>query len=203
MAEQTTLGFTASQWGNFGAATSIGGIAVQAAGAYYAAKSQQYQLRSQALDLEFQATIAGLNARAAEGDAQSALEAGKREAGRIGLQYRQVKEAARTRTAAGGIQAGVGSAAEEQASIAYAKEADQITISSNAVRAANASRMAAVGQRNNQRMAMVGARNARRAAGSISPWLAAGSSLIGGAGDVSSRWAQDARWSARYSGPRT
>lgn len=197
-AERSFLGFTPLQVGDFGLALSIGGHLTQAVGAYYSAKAQQAALKSQALDLEYRQSMAAINARAAEQDAQVELEAGSREVGRVGLTYRQVKAQQRVATAAGGVQAGVGSAAEVQASIDYAKETDQITINSNAVRAANASRLRATGLLAEGRMAGVGAENARKAASQISPVAFGAGSLISGAGQVSREWVVNERSSARY-----
>jgi hypothetical protein len=196
--ESTFLGFDTKDVADFGMALSIGGYLNQAVGAYYSAKAQQYALKSQALDLEFQQTMAAINARSAELDAQLELEAGRRDVGRVGLQYGQVKGAERARQAAGGTQAGVGSAAEVQASIETAKELDQITISANAVRAANAARTRATGYESVARMAGVNAANARTAGRNIQPWAGFGSSLLAGAGGVAREWVANERQSARY-----
>lgn len=196
--DTTFLGFTPSQVQDFGMVMSIGGYLNQAVGTYYAAQAQRYQLKSQALDLEYRQTMAALNARAAANDAVLELQAGQQEAGRVGLQYRQVRGAHRASAAARGLQGGVGSEAEVAASIEYAKEADMITINANAVRAANAARARGVGLQAEARMAGLGAENARRTAGLISPWMGAGTSLLGSAGSVAREWAASERQSARY-----
>lgn len=164
----------------FGAAGAI----TSSVGAYYGAIAQRYQLKSQAQDLDFQATMAGINARAAEMDASVALEAGRSEKGRRTLQYGQVKAGARTGQAAAGVQAGVGSAGEVLASIEAAKEIDSLTIDRNALRAARGFKSQAVDLRNRSSLARMSAGNARQFAGSISPGLSALTSLLGGAGRV-------------------
>lgn len=192
------LGLSPTQAGEFGFAMSITGALTSAVGAYYSAQSQKYSLKSQALDLEYRSTMAAMNARVAEEDAQYELQAGNREIGRVGLAYKQIKSEEKVRQSAGNIQAGVGSAAEVQASINYAKETDQIAINSNAVRAANASRIRATSLMADSRMSGVGASIARRSARQISPELAAGTSLISGAGSVAREWSNNERYSSRY-----
>ena len=191
-------GFSYGQIAEFGQMLGIGGTLMSAAGAYYSAEASRYQLKSQSLDLEFQKTQAGLNARAAEGDAQQILEDGKEEVGRVGLQYREVKGASRAAIGASGVQAGVGNAAEVQASIEYAKEVDSITVNANAVRAANAARTRSVNYRNQGLLAGTAAKNAMTMRRAISPAGNAGISLVGGAGDVARSWAAFQRDSARY-----
>lgn len=173
---------------DFGVIMGVTGILQSAIGSYYAVQAQRYQLRSQALDLEFQGSIADINARAAEQDAQATLRAGQQQKALSTLRYGQAKAASRTRQAAAGVQAGVGSAGEVQASIEVAKELDSLTIERNAVRAAGASRTRAVNFQNQALLSRVSAANVRRTAGTLNPALAATTSLIGGAGQVASQW---------------
>ncbi len=175
--------------GSAGPILSIAGALTGALGAFYSAKADQYRLRSQALDLEFESSIANINARQAELDAESIFEAGAREKALRTLQFGQVKGAARASQAARGIQAGVGSAAEVQASIDFARELDAFTIDANTVRAAGEARRRAVDQRNAALLSRVSAQNIRSAAGSISPGLAAAGSLLGSAPLVASQFA--------------
>lgn len=185
---------------SFGNILGVSGVVTQAIGAYASAKSAQYQLKSQKLDLEFQATIAGINARAAEFDAELEIEAGKQESGRVALQYRQLKASEKASAAARGVDLGVGSTAEVLASIELAKDTDRITINANAVRRANAARARGVNERVRGLMASVGAAGAQRMAGLISPFGSAATSLIGGAGEVARNWAVNERANARYRG---
>jgi hypothetical protein len=178
----------------FGIVLGIGGALTSAVGAYYSVLGQRYQLRSQALSRDFEASIAGFNARAAERDAQALIQAGQQRKGLSTLRFGQLKAASRTRTAAAGVQAGVGSAAEVQASIEAVKEIDSLTIELNAVRAAGAARTRAVDFRNRALFARVSAANARRSAGALSPGLAAATSLLGGAGRVSSQFLDQERF---------
>lgn len=196
--DPTFLGFSTEQMSSFGTAMSIGGYLTQAVGSYYAAESQKYALKSQAMDLKYRQTMANMNARSAEQEAQAVIQAGQAEMGRLGLQYGQLKGEMRASTGARGVQAGVGSEAEAAASVEYAKQTDRIMINSNAVRAANAARARAVGMRNEAAMAGANASALRSQAGAIQPWMSAGSSLLAGAGSVARDWATMERQSARY-----
>ena len=178
----------------FGTVLGISGALLSAIGSYRAAESQRYQLESQALELELQGSLANLNARAAEQDAEAILEAGAREKGRTTLRFGQVKGAARARAAAAGIQAGVGSAAEVQVSIEAAKEIDSLTIERNAVRAAGAARLRGVNLRSQALLSRVGVQNLRRGARSLSPGLAAATSLTGSAATVTGQILQQNRF---------
>jgi hypothetical protein len=179
---------TLSGLASFGLIMGAVGTLTSSIGAYYSTLAQRYQLRSQALDLEFQGSIANINARAAERDAHIALEAGRHEKAASTLRYGQAKESVRAQTAAAGVQAGVGSAAEVQASIELAKQTDSLTIERNAFRAAGASRARAVDFRNQALLSRVSAGNLRRFAKTMKPGLSALTSFIGGAGQVSSSY---------------
>jgi hypothetical protein len=175
---------TMSGMGQASGALMAAGLAVQAVGGFYSVKSAQYKAKSQALTLEFEQTIAYMNARSAERDAQRTLRAGQEAAGRVGLQYGQVKEGLRTRQAAGGIQAGVGSAAEVATSVEYAKESDMNTIGRNAVYGASAHRRTSASFYGRGLLAGASARNIRGMAGAMNPWISSGLSLLGGSGQV-------------------
>ena len=119
---------------------AIAGLVTQAIGSFYAAETQKFQLKSQALSLDFEQSIANLNARAAEQDAVAIFAAGRRRRAQVGLQFGQVRAATRVSTAARGIQAGVGSAAEIAASVELASAVDALTIDANTFRAVSAAR---------------------------------------------------------------
>lgn len=155
------------------------GAGLSAVNAFYAAKSAKYQSRSQALDLEFQSTIAGMNARQAEQQAQSLLYAGNQEIAARTMQYAQAASSEKARQGASGATVGVGSAAELNRSIEYAKDVDRYTISANSVRAANAARMQRTNLLSQQRMLGVQAGNVRRLASASSAGGAAFTTLLG------------------------
>jgi hypothetical protein len=178
---------------------SIAGALTGAIGSFYSAKNQQYQLKSQALSLEFERSIANINARAAELDAKHILEAGRHQKALVTLQAGQVKASQRVSQAAAGIQGGVGSAAEVLASTELAKRLDSLTIDANTARAAMAARSRAVNFQNQSLLTGVSAQNLRDSAGSISPFMAAGTSLLGSASRVASRHVANRRQSFLFS----
>lgn len=175
--------------GAFSVAMSVAGALNSAIGGFYAAKSQQYQLRSQALNAEFQAGMASMNARAQEIEAQSVLRSGQQAIGMTTMRAGQEQAARRASLGARGVAAGVGSTKEVAASAEYVKQADVFAINTNAVQAAEARRMQAVNYRNQALMGRMSARNLSAGAGSISPGSSAFSSLLGSAGPVASNWA--------------
>lgn len=170
----------------FGDAMAIGGMALTAVGAFYAADATKYSLRSRALDLQFASTQAALSARVAERDASDLLEAGRQQGAFTALRYEQTKSSQRTRTAAAGLVAGVGSAAEEAASIELARDIDLLTIEENAMRASAQARMRGVNLRNRAAIARADAISAHEMSTTVNPYLAAATSLIGGASQVGS-----------------
>ncbi len=183
-----TLGFWAS----------IGAAGLQATGAFYGAKMQKSQAESMELNARYEQSIAGIEARAAEFDAQQVLEAARREAGQVSMVAGQRRGAARVSAAARGVAVGVGSSAEQLASIELARQEDVNTVQANGVRAAEAQRRRAQDARNRGAMAGVSAENAAASRRSISTGLALGGSLLSSVGTLSNAWVQDRRWS-RYS----
>jgi hypothetical protein len=176
-----------------GGILAIGGAITSAIGSYYALKSQQSQLRAQALSLEFQQFMASLDARAAEQEAQQILKAGQQQVAYAGMEAAQAKGSQAAQVGAAGIQAGTGSAAEVAASIELAKRLDAATYRQNAVQQAGAARVGATNARNQASLAGVSAGNLRRTARSISPESGALTSLIGGAGSAANYWAYNKR----------
>lgn len=164
-------------------------------GTYYGAKTQQYQLDSQKLTYEFQQDMSEINARQMERQAQSIMLAGQRQQGQIGLRAGKVKGATRASQAARGITMGVGSAAEEIATIDLVKEIDMLTINVNTTQAANAARTQGVNFSNQSLMQGVSASNAGAGASTIDPYGQAATSLIGSASAVSANWYQSNRLS--------
>jgi hypothetical protein len=68
---------TAGLGRDFGALTAIFGGITSAIGSFYAAKTAQNQYKSAASSYAFRSDMAAINARNAENEAQSILEAGK------------------------------------------------------------------------------------------------------------------------------
>jgi hypothetical protein len=168
------MGFTPATMGQVGLIGQIGGMATGAVGSYFSAQTQK-------TNMETQAYLAGVNAKMAEISAQSELNRGQKEVGRLTLQAGQLKSRQRASMAANGIDLGVGNAAEVLASTDIMKETDALTIQDNATRSAIAQR-AQAGNFENQAIV------ARGAAGAISPFSSMAGSLLGSAGQVASSW---------------
>lgn len=199
-AEPTLLGGGAAEGGaapgleSAGTALQIAGLVTKAIGGFYAAESQQYQLESDALTLDFQRTIANINARAAESDAAAILEAGRRRRSISGLQFGQQIGMIRSRTGSRGVQAGVGSARELIASSRLAAAVDAYAIDATTIRQTTAARRRAVDFRNQALIAGTSAENVRGAADTIIPALRGATTLLGGSGNVARSVAQRDRF---------
>ena len=187
---------TADMFKTVGPILAIAGMASSAIGAYYSAKTQQYQLASQALTMDFQKSMSELNAKNAEFTAQTILDSGQRQIGAVTMRAGNVKSASRASMAARGIQAGVGSAADVIATTDLIKEVDVNTINARSVQAAEAQRMQAVNAQNQAMMAGVSAENARMGASTISPLMSTASSLLGSASSVATAYYSDKRMAA-------
>lgn len=155
-------------------AMQIGGLLTSGIGAYSSIQSQRSML-------DTQAAIADANARISEIGAQSALSAGQQQVASLTMRAGALKSGQRAQMAANGIDLGVGSAAEVLASTDIMKEIDANTTTANATRAA-------WGFRTQATSAQIDALTKRASAGSMNPALAAGTSLLGGAGGVAEKW---------------
>lgn len=192
--ESPLLSAPSSYAPTWGAALAAGGALLQTVGAYYAVRSQQEQAKSQALTADFEASMAGISARQAEIDAASVLEAGRQEVSLRGLQAAQEKGAAKASAAARGVVGNAGSAAEVRASIEIARRIDALTINRNSLREAANLRRQAQNARTSGALSRVLAANLRRSASTMTPGLAAGAALLGGAAAVGRQLTDDYRY---------
>ncbi len=170
-------------------------------GSFYEAKSRQYMLRSQAVAADYEGSMADLNARQAELDAQSVLRSGQERAGVRGMQLAQDLATTKVSQAAAGVNLGVGSAAEVRASEQLAARIDMMRIGVDAARGAGERRMVAADQLNRAEAARLQGRLLRRQASAINPWRSAALTLINSSGQLASAWAQGQ--SGDYYGPRS
>ncbi len=184
------MAFTSSQIASASLGLKIGGAITSAAGAYYDALGGAASMRSQARIAEANAQIMDTNARIAELGAQAELRAGQQRIGEVTRRAGQVKSAQRAAMAANGIDLGVGSAAEVQASTDVMKDLDVATLEANAMRAAWGARFQAVDARGRAGSLRSEAQSRRALSNSVSPWGAAATSLLGSAGTVASSWYQ-------------
>lgn len=180
----------------FGSIMSIGGAVTGAIGAYYNAQNQKAQLESQASSLRFQADISQLNAVQAEFTAQQILRVGQQKQGQVSLRAGKIKSSQRASMAARGIDLGVGSAVETIATTDLMKEIDMLTVNAETVRSAEAARLQRQNYLTASAMQDVSASNLMGSAASISPFMAAGTSILGSAGSVANAWYQDRKLAA-------
>jgi hypothetical protein len=185
-----------------GQASQLGGIfavagAVQGAiGSYFNAKSQQLQLESQASSLAFQADISRINAVQAEFTAEQIMRAGNLKQGQVSLRAGKIKSSQRASMAARGIDLGVGSAVETIATTDLMKEIDMLTVNSETVRGAEAARLQRQNYMTQAAIQDVSSDNLYASSRTISPSMAATSSLLGSAGSVANAWYQDRKLAA-------
>lgn len=196
--------FSSGQIAQAALISQVGGSVTSGIGSYNSATVQQANLRGQSAVLaanadtsNVNAKLADLNAQADETGAQSALSQGNQQVAALTLRAGQLKSAQRANLAANGVDLGVGSAAEIQASSEIMKDIDVSTIRANAARTAWGYRVQGLNakmqglnatmQAGNQRLAsLVG----NTAAGAISPLGSAGASFLGSAGSVAQSWYQ-------------
>jgi len=187
-AQQAKVASGAATIANAGLLTSIFGGINSAIGSFYAAKTQQYQLESQASALTFRSGMDAINARAAEMSAQSIQESGKTQVQQYTMRSAQENANAQVSTAARGIDLSSESAVAERASRDLVKQMDVLTINANTTRAAWQQRTQATNYSNESMLDRVSASNLRTSAGSISPIGAATTSLLGSATGIASQW---------------
>lgn len=168
------MGFNPAQMATASLIGQIGGTASSAIGGYFGAATQK-------ATLDGQAALSNVSARIAELGAQSALQQGQQQVASLTLKAGQLKSRQRVSMAANGVNLGVGSAAEIQASTDIMREIDKATIEANAIRTAFGYRTQAVNFQNEALMR-------RATADSISPFGSAATSLLGSAGSVASSW---------------
>ena len=191
-----TTFLTPGQASQLGGVFAVAGAVQGAIGSYFNAKSQALQLESQSSSLAFQADMSRLNAVQAEFTAQQIMRAGNLKQGQVSLRAGKIKSAQRASMAARGIDLGVGSAVETIATTDLMKEIDMLTVNSETVRSAEAARIQRQNYMTQAAIQDVSAENVMASSRSISPTLAASTSLLGGASSVASAWFQDRKLAA-------
>jgi hypothetical protein len=150
------------------------GAAVQTMGAYSSAKASKNAY-------SMQAQIAAQNAQIANQQASQAIINGQTAEQNVRLQGAQVMGAQRASMAANGVDLGQGSANEALTTTKYMTERDALTTKDNALRQAWGYQVQAVNYTNEGRMDSY-------ASDSISPGMAAFSSLLSGASALSKQY---------------
>lgn len=173
---------------NLGLLTSVLGGVNSAIGSYYAAKSTQYQEKSQASSFAFQSDMAAINSSREEMTAESIEEAGKNQIANYTMQAGEQKAGATASMAARGIALGVGSAADVSASMDIEKDLNVMAINSNTTRQAWAARQQGTNYANESLLDRTSSVNALRSAGTVSPIGGTVNSLLGSASQIAGQW---------------
>jgi hypothetical protein len=150
------------------------GVAVQAVGAYNSANAQKNTYA-------YKAQIAAQNAQIANQQASQAIINGQTAEQNIRLQGAQVIGSQRASMAANGVDLGQGSANEALTTTKYITERDALTTKDNALRQAWGYQVQAVNATNEGRIDTY-------AGDSVSPGMAAFTSLLGGASTLSKQY---------------
>lgn len=168
----------ASSGGGFG---SLFGTLLSSFGAGMSATAAYTQAQNQKSALLAQSQVEANNATLDTWQAEDAITRGQTAASIQELKGGQVKGAQRTGLAANGVDLGGGSAQNVMNSSEFMNAVDVTTIQNNAARAAWGYSMQAT-QATQRSIA------AKSGADSVSPWLAAGTSLLTSATSVASKW---------------
>lgn len=179
---------TGQQLKNVGLLTSVLGGVNSAIGTYYAAKTAQYQEKSQASSFAFQSDMAAINSSREEMTAESIEEAGKSQIANYTMAAGEQKAGATASMAARGIALGVGSAADVSASMDIEKDLNVLGINQNTTRQAWAAREQGTNYANESLLDRTSSVNAQRSAGSISPVGSTVNSLLGSATQIAGQW---------------
>jgi hypothetical protein len=159
-----------------------------AIGSFYAAKTAQYEAKSQASSFAYQSNMAAINASREETLAESIEESGKSQIANYTMRAGQQKSAATASMAARGIALGVGSAADVSASMDVEKDLNVLAINSNTTREAWGAREQGTDYTNQALLDRTSAVNALSSARAISPIGSTVNSLLGSATQVAIRW---------------
>ncbi len=173
-----------------GAIAQIGGSIISSIGAYAGAEAQQAQLISGAMTDEHRAVMADLGAAQAQMAADSLVLEGRKARAEVGLRAAQEQGSDRASAAARGVQGGVGSAADVQASLRLVQEIEQRNVDSQTLRQKQALERESLSRRNTARQLRVSAQNRRDTASALNPAFAAFTSALQGAGAVAGTFAR-------------
>lgn len=158
-----------------------GGMALSGFGAGMSAMGAYSQAKSQKSALKAEAQIQANNATLAEWQAEDAIARGETAAVQVQQQGAQMAGRQRAAFAANGVDLSYGSAMQ------VINDTDYLTAVDASQTVANAEREA-WGYRMDARQSMDRSSAARAGASQVSPWLAAGTSLVGSATQAASRW---------------
>jgi len=157
------------------------GMGASAAGTIMSAGAAYNQAQAQRAGLQYNAAVARENAALAGGQASDAIRNGQVAEGVQDLKTGQMLGTQRAAMAANGVDLGEGSANDVLTTTKYMGERDALQIHDNAM-------MQAWGYRTQQQSFLTDATREEAEASTISPWMAAGTSLLTGATRVAASW---------------
>ena len=174
------------------------GIGTSAAGAVVGAEGSLYQGEAQSNLYNYQASVANINATLAKQDANYATSAGEVSAQEAGMRGRFEEGRIKAGIAAGNIDVSSGSAAKVQsAQTAITQENEGV------IRADSAKRAYGFNVKGAMDTAQAGVYKTAAATSLTSGDIGAATSIIGGAGSVSSKWLQGSTLIGSNSTPNT
>ena len=175
--------------GAFGDVMSVGSVFSGMVGSYFESKFQKNKLKSQALQFEHQQTMAKINAKSIESQAQHIARQYDKQLFIKSIQQGQQRGKRRASTAARGGAMGYGSSRDIAISQEILNEVDRLTINVNKVKAVGNMRTQAVDAKIRSDMLGVSAGNMFASANAVSPFLNMSSTLLTGAGGVATKFA--------------
>jgi hypothetical protein len=164
---------------------ALAGIGTSAAGAGLGAFGSLFQGQAQSNMYKYQAGVAQVNATVAKQDAQYATAAGESEAATAGIKTRQQIGSTRAGIGAGNIDVNTGSAARVVASETAVGQQNEAMIRANAAKRAYGFEVKGA-----EDVAQAGAYDVAAATSQEAGEIGAVSSIVGGAGNVASKWMQ-------------
>lgn len=164
--------------GSAGVALGVGGLAASAVGSYRQVKAANMAADYNARIAEENAGIADQNASYQDYRAETIIRSGEQAQGIRQSQTNRMAGDQRTGFAASGVVVGSGSTVDAVADTMATGAQDRIAIKNNAAGDAYAARMDAYNLRQQANQLRTSATMTRK--GKSSPWLAAGTSLLGG-----------------------
>lgn len=178
---------------SFGAVSMAAGLVGSFASTYFQMQSAKIQAQSDALNWQMKRETAEFNKRASERNMGFIDMAMKSQAGKVGLQAKAQKGAAKASYAGRGIDISSASAQEVARSIDIIKEEEYFNIQDNGMTAMQAQRLKALGFGNEAAQANLGAIGANASAALVNPFASAAGSLLSSAGKVAQQWIYPSR----------
>jgi hypothetical protein len=162
-----------------GMSMQLGAAVIGSIAAYHGVQAQQADYRTKALNAKSADVMAQLGASEARIVASQIDQAGAQARRQLGQAAAQEQAAGRVSQRARGL-TNAGSSAEVQASMRYKQQAEELTVDTNTMRQRQSAERKRLSMMNKSRQARVDAANYMDMASSLSPGLAAATSLMQG-----------------------